>query len=261
MKRTISFILALVFVLALAPAVVADVLWIPEDPFLNKHLGDCAQHDRSYYAAGPDGQVVVYQSPESPIVAKKLENGESLHISWEYTDENGTVWGFCEHWDDIYSTDWTGWMPLDHLLLRYDHISFREEFSDRLISEEGTVEVSGAEVRFWNYPGSENATAFAVEGDYFPEYFETFTDDAGRKWGHIGYHMGLRDVWVCLDDPTADYDTLYAVHPPQQVTHPVQENAPAEIKPAGPSMTLVLLAVCAVAALSGGFLWFTRKKK
>ena len=150
---------------------------------------------------------------------------------------------------------------MDYLLLKYDAISFQEEFSDRITEEEGTLEVSGAVVRFWNYPGSEDATAFAVEGDYLPEYYETFTDDAGRRWGHIGYHMGIRDVWVCLDDPTADYDTLYAVHPPQQVTHPVQENAPAEIKPAGPGMGVVLLAVCAVAALSGGFLWITRKKK
>ena len=61
MKRTISLILALIFALMLTPGVMADVLWIPDDPFLNSH--DCSQHDRSYYAAGPDGQVVVYESP------------------------------------------------------------------------------------------------------------------------------------------------------------------------------------------------------
>ena len=68
-------------------------------------------------------------------------------------------------------------------------------------------------------------------------------------------------MWVCLDDPTADYDTLYADHAPQAVTHPTRDGIAEEIKPAGPDMTLVLLAVCAVAAVSAGFLWLTRKKK
>ena len=262
MKRTLSLLLALVFILALSPAVLADVIWIPEDPFLNKHLGDCTQHDRTYYAAGPGGQVVVYQSPESPVVAKKLENGESVRISWEYTDENGTVWGFCEHWDDSYITDWTGWMPLDHLLLKYDHISFEEEFSDRLIAEGGILEGFGGQtIRAWGYPGSEGSYDLEVYEEYGPDYGPTFTDDAGRKWGFCTYYMSNRSFWICLDNPTADYDTLYAVHPPQQVTHPVREHAPAEIKPGGPNMTLVLLAVCAVAVISGGFLWMTRKKK
>ena len=94
MKRTISLILALIFALMLTPGVLADVLWIPDDPFLNSH--DCSQHDRSYYAAGPDGQVVVYESPASNVVVKKLPNGELVGISWDYTDENGNVWGFCE---------------------------------------------------------------------------------------------------------------------------------------------------------------------
>ena len=44
MKRTCALLLALMLLLALAPAVLADVIWIPEDPFLNKHLGDCSQH-------------------------------------------------------------------------------------------------------------------------------------------------------------------------------------------------------------------------
>ena len=81
--------------------------------------------------------------------------------------------------------------------------------------------------------------------------------------GYIGYHMGIRNVWVCLDDPTADYRTLYAENPPQAVTHPVKEQGaePIEIKPSGPSMGGILAAVCVISILSGGFLWITRKKK
>ena len=204
---------------------------------------------------------MVYRSPESSAVVKRVKNGEELWIDYVYADENGISWGLC----DYYSPEehWTGWIPMDYLLLKYDETAFQEEFADRIVEETGTLTESGAQVRFWSYPGSDYATPFAVEGDYAPEYFETFTDDAGRKWGHIGYHMGIRDVWVCLDDPTADYQTLYAELPPQQVTHPVKDQAaePIEIKPAGPSMGGILAAVCVIAILSGGFLWITRKKK
>lgn len=261
MKRTISLLLALIFVLALAPAVRADVIIEPEDSFFWDHRGECQYHSRSYYADGPENVAVVYRSPESSAVVKRVKNGEELWIDYVYADENGISWGLC----DYYSPEehWTGWIPMDYLLLKYDETAFQEEFADRIVEETGTLTESGAQVRFWSYPGSDYATPFAVEGDYAPEYFETFTDDAGRKWGHIGYHMGIRDVWVCLDDPTADYQTLYAELPPQQVTHPVKDQAaePIEIKPAGPSLGGILAAVCVIAILSGGFLWITRKKK
>ena len=261
MKRTISLLLALIFVLALAPAVRADVIIEPEDSFFWDHRGECVRVERPYYADGPENVAVVYRSPESSAVVKRVRNGKVLTISYCYEDENGISWGLC----DYYSPEehWTGWIPMDYLLLKYDETAFQEEFADRIVEETGTLTESGAQVRFWSYPGSDYATPFAVEGDYAPEYFETFTDDAGRKWGHIGYHMGLRDVWVCLDDPTADYQTLYAELPPQQVTHPVKDQAaePIEIKPAGPSLGGILAAVCVIAILSGGFLWITRKKK
>lgn len=259
MKRTFCLFLALMLVLALVPAVSADVIFEPENSFYWEHRGECQYHSRSYYANGPENVAEVYRSPESAAVVERVKNGDILWISYIYEDENDITWGYTENYEE----NWSGWVPMDYLLLKYDSISFQEEFSDRITAEEGTLEVSGAEVRFWNYPGSEDATAFAVEGDYLPEYYETFTDDAGRRWGHIGYHMGIRDVWVCLDAPTEDYPTLYAEHAPQQVTHPVkdQTDTPIEIKPAGPSLGGILSAVCVIAILSGGFLWITRKKK
>ena len=258
MKRTISLLLALLLCLSLAPAASADVIFEPEDSFYWEHRGECQYHSRSYYADGPDNVAVVYRSPASSAVVERVKNGLELWISYLWEDAEGFLWGCCENFEE----NWAGWVPMDYLLLKYDHICFREEFADRIAEESGTL-TGGGNIHFWDYPGSEDAVAFEVEGDYPPEYDETFTDDAGRKWGYIGYHMGLRNVWVCLDDPTADYRTLYAEQEPQQVTHPVkQENAPLpQIKPQGISLNGILAAVCAVSILSVGWLWMTRKKK
>ena len=260
MKRTISLLLALIFVLALAPAVRADVIIEPEDSFFWDHRGECQYHSRSYYADGPENVAVVYRSPESSAVVERVKNGDELWISYTYEDKNGISWGYCENYEE----DWAGWVPMDYLLLKYDNTSFQEEFAHRIETPDDYSELSAeGEVYLWNYPGSEDSTTILVEPDYLPLYSLEFTDDAGRKWGYVGYHMGIRNVWVCLDDPTADYRTLYAEAAPQTVTHPVKEQGtePIEIRPAGPGMGTILSVVCVLAILSGGFLWITRKKK
>ena len=258
MKRTFCLLLALIFLLALTPAVSADVIMEPQDSFYWDHRGECQYHNRTYYADGIDNVAVVYRSPESAAVVERVKNGLELWISYTYEGGDGFAWGYCENYEE----SWSGWIPMDYLLLKYDAACFREEFAHRIAEESGTVAAAG-EVRFWNYPGSVDAVAFAVEGDYAPAYQETFTDDAGRKWGYIGYHMGIRNVWVCLDAPTADYPTLYAEHEPQQVTHPVKDPTTAvpDIKPQGIRLSGILAAVCVVTILSAGFLWSTRKKK
>ena len=260
MKRTISMLLALIFVLALTPAVRADVIFEPQDSFFWEHRGECQYLSRTYYADGPDKVAVVYRSPESSAVVERVKNGDELWISYIYEDENGISWGYCENYEE----NWTGWVPMEYLLLKYDDICFQEEFGDRITTpdEYGVLSAEG-EVYLWNYPGSEDSVIYTVDGEYPPEYEEIFTDDAGRNWGYIGYHIGIRNVWVCLDDPTADYRTLYAENAPQQVTHPVRQAPaePVEIKPAGPGMGTILSVVCVLAILSGGFLWITRKKK
>jgi hypothetical protein len=260
MKRTISLLLALIFVLALTPAVRADVIFEPQDSFYWEHRGECQYLSRTYYADGPDKVAVVYRSPESSAVVERVKNGDELWISYTYEDKNGISWGYCENYEE----DWAGWVPMDYLLLKYDYICFQEEFGDRITTPEeyGVLSAEG-DVYLWNYPGSEDSMIYTVDREYPPAYEAVFTDDAGRNWGYIGYDRGIRNVWVCLDDPTADYRTLYAENAPQTVTHPVKEQgtAPIEIKPAGPGMGTILSVVCVLAILSGGFLWITRKKK
>lgn len=256
MKRILCLILALLFLLA--PAVRADVIFEPEDSFYWEHRDECQYHDRSYYAAGPEDTVAIYRSPVSAAVAERVKNGALVWVSYIYGDENGISWGYCEN----YAENWSGWVPMDYLLLKYDSTAFGEEFANRITSEPGELRFDG-EVYLWSYPGSEEATTIQVDLGYRPAYQQRFTDDAGRLWGHVIYFMGIRDVWICLDAPDADYTALYSDAAPQQVTHPAPKDPTQlpDIRPAGPGMTGILAAVGILAILSGGFLWITRKKK
>lgn len=261
MKRTFCLLLALLLCLAMVPAVRADVIYEPEDSFYWDHRGECQRVDRAYLTNGPDTTTEAYKNPKSSAVAGRVPTGEKVWIYCSYEDENGIAWGFCEY---LGEDSWTGWFPMDYLVLVYDHICFQEEFADRITEGSGSLGPSGSErVHMWSYPGSDTLmAAMFVEGEYLMEYDRVFTDDAGREWGFVPYYMGVRNTWVCLDTPTADYQTLYAEHEPQQVTHPtVPDTAPVEIKPSGPSLGGILSAVCVLAILSGGFLWATRKKK
>lgn len=110
MKRTFCLLLALMLVLALVPAVSADVIVEPQDSFFWEHRGECQRIDRTYYADGPENVAEVYRSPESAAVVERVKNGEVLPISYRYTDENGISWGLCEYFGDEY---WVGWVPMD----------------------------------------------------------------------------------------------------------------------------------------------------
>lgn len=259
MKRTICLLIAVFLCLSAVPAVRADVIFEPEDSFYWEHRGECVYNSRTYTANGPDDLTTVYRSPQSFMVVERVPNGQSLWISYLYQDESDIQWGYCENYEE----NWSGWIPMDYLVLQYDYLCFQEEFADRIADESGSLpESSGQEVYFWNYPGGGDSCTMVLEGEYLPEYDSVFTDDAGRKWGYVGYYMGVRNVWVCLDAPTADYQSLYAEHAPQQVTHPTApETEPVEITPSGPSLNGILAAVCTIAILSGAFLMMTRKKK
>ena len=263
MKRIFSLILALMLLPALVPAVSADVIVEPQDSFYWEHRGECIRTERCYFADGPENVAVVYRSPESAAVVVRVKNGLELWISYVYEDENGYSWGLCEYYGE--EDHWVGWIPMDYLLLKYDSICFREEFAHRIEEKTGVIPVQETgRVHFWGYPGSDTLWAYMeLTAHYLPEYQAVFTDDAGREWGYVNYYAGMRDVWVCLSNPTADYRTLYAEAEPQQVTHPVKDAAAAvpDIKPQGFSLGGILAAVCVVTILSAGFLWTTRKKK
>lgn len=265
MKRFLTLMLALVLVLAMAATAYADILWIPDNSFLEQHMGECPRLDRSYRTLT---EVTVYESPEDSTEMWTIPEGEPWRVYYTYEDANGNLWGCLEKWE----FGETGWVPMAYMELVYDYISFEEEFGDEFITldEFGQLpeEFQDDVVMFWSYPGSETADAFDMgswASDYYPEYDTIYEDTLGRRWGYVGYYMGNRNFWICLDDPTADYNTLYpaGTTPEAAVTEPgeTEPSFPAEeIKPASQPFPIGLTAavigcVCVTVVL------LARKKK
>lgn len=248
MKRIIVLLLSLMLAAGLTVPVFADLIWIPEDPFLHAHMSECTRTDRSFRALT---DTPIYESPESNKVLMTLAEGEAIWIYYTYVDADGNHWGNCED-----TTDWiTGWIPLAYTELVYDHISFEEDYGHLFTQESGTLDEAyvGQTIYFWNYPGDESGTQVPVEV-YPPDYWHTYTDEEGRVWGYTGYYMGWKGYWFCIDDPTADFDTLFPEAAPEvEITEP-DETAPT--LPAGqivpkPSADAMVLRIGVGAAVIG----------
>lgn len=186
----------------------ADVIWEPSgDSFYDTHRASCQHVDRVYIANGPDGELVVYKSPEDPGIVTKVPNGSTFGGSFLYRDKDGITWALYND----FTTDVNGWVPYDYLVVKYDYISFQEEFGEQIVSEQGQLasECCEQEIYTWSYPGSPEGSKMIFDSEYMPEYSASYIDESGRKWVYGGYYMGYRNYWICLDAPTDDYATLY----------------------------------------------------
>lgn len=234
MKNLMTVLLTLLMVAGLSVPVFADVIYIPEDPFLEEYLNESQRMDRAYRALT---EVTVYESPESDKKLGTLAKDESVFIYYVFTDARDNQWGYCERYNsETYDLQFSGWLPMAYMELVYDYISFAEDYGDTFRNEEGQLSEAYADdtVWFWNYPGSESGDPFdmaAWADDYLPEYHNIYQDEQGRSWGYVGYYYGHRNFWICLDEPTADFDTLYPSGAPQvEITEPGQTDPtlPAE---------------------------------
>lgn len=263
MKRLVALICAVMLAVCCIASVSADVIFEPNDSFYETHRDACVRHERSYTAVGPNGDVTVYESPESDKVMATYANGEALYISYIYTDPAGIQWGFYENWE----TNVSGWIPMDYLELIYDGISFEEEFGHLFTEEEGTlaVEHQGKTVKFWKYPGSSEYLEWTVEGENMPVYQTVYTDANGVRWGREGYYMGLRGYWMNLDAPDAEYVPVESVEPeetePQEQKDPVEEIKPGKTEGMPSGVLVAVIAVSAVVVVTGGLLVVLKRKK
>lgn len=210
MKKSVWILAVAVSWILWTLPVKADVIWEPyNDNFYMDHSGDCEYINRSYTANGPDGEVIVYKSPENPTVVTTWENGFTAHIYYVYTDKKGNEWGIYEdHQNNI-----SGWVPMAYMTVVYDYISFQEEFADRITEESGVIPAmyAGQTVNFWSYPGSQNSFTVNLleETEALPQYSSVFVDDEGNQWGYIGYFRGIRHCWVCLANATGSFYDIY----------------------------------------------------
>ncbi len=127
--RTVKLFVLLILSMSLGTANVwalaEDEVWQPDEPFFVEHMEACLLEEREYYANGPNGQVVIYESPASSKVIKTLKNGETIWIDYTFTNDVGVTWGFCELEGKF------GWLPMPYMVVVYDHISFEEEYGDQ----------------------------------------------------------------------------------------------------------------------------------
>lgn len=228
MKGILKIMLTLLLIAGLSVPVFADIIYIPEDDFLNGHMMDCVEIRRGFRALT---EVPIYKSPELNKVEGMIPEGEEIFVFYQYDDPLGNTWGYVE----ARMSDWTdkgafdngtqyayGWIPMAYMELIYDHISFEEDYGHLFTQASGVLDEAyvGQTIYFWNYPGDESGYQVPVEA-YPPDYWHTYTDEDGRVWGYTGYYMGWKGYWFCMDDPTADFDALFPSGAPQvKITEP-----------------------------------------
>lgn len=263
---TMLLVLALLVASALPMAARADVIFEPRDSFYERHREECTYINRNFRSNGVR-TVTVYESPESDKVEAFYRTGDRIYISYTYEDSYGNLWGCCENWDSEIS----GWVPMAYLEVIYDGISFEEEFGDQFRDEQGSIggDYLGKTIYFWEYPGSIGYIDMELGTDpdgYLPEYREIYVDEDGRRWGRCSYYMGIKGYWLQMDDPTADFDTLFPDYVEETVPETGPEPVVAEIVPKKPAAVqivkvIVSAAVVLTVVVTAVLLWQMKRKK
>jgi len=198
--------LSLLTVLALAAPARADIMWEPiRNSFYDAHRGECRYVDRSFLANGQNGYVTLREAPETAGEVYNIPNGERVYVGQSWTAADGAQWYACEY--ALLETDgwdWRdGWAPAAELSLIYDHICFEEDHADEFEEYDGSGDALD-KVCLYSYPSGVFQDTLEEDRDYqpFSEAFQhLYTDENGRRWTYVGYYMGRRNAWACLDDP------------------------------------------------------------
>lgn len=271
-----SIVLAITGSMIAVLPVYADIIWEPDDMFYNNHASECTYVNRAFTANGPDGIVIVYKNPESPQKVTQLDNGTVIFISFTYQDSEGILWGIYENTN----AKKTGWMPMDYMEVVYDSISFAEEFQEEItgqVEQELDKQYLGQEIYLWKYPGAENGTPMQTQ-EHLPTYNAVFKDEEGRLWGNVNYYYGMKNSWVCIDQPTADFETLYPNGAPQRgktaeastepttessIEEPTEQSNAERIKPKLKQNIIIVtvILVLSVVLVTAGLLVVLKRKK
>lgn len=268
MKKLFTFLLSLVLLLSLCPAALADVIVEPEDNFFKQHSDACLRENRGYYTNGGKGYVIGFAAPEGSGKVV-FPNGTRFVISWTYSDGD-KLWGLMEYSAETLQPGYgeeSCWVNLSEMLLDYDSESFMAEHAAQLVEESVQVLIPDyqSEMICWAYPGS-TTVKYTIGGHANTiDFYQTYTDSLGRKWGYCGYWRAHRQFWVCLDDPfnqelsvgEEHVDTLSQLIPAAD-----EATMEAALKGAkAPNYTLLFGAVGVVVIAGALLVYVLRKKK
>ena len=278
MKRLLSLILCVVLCAALAAPVFADLLWVPENDFLQSHETEFV--NRAYVVNSPAGSAWVYEDPESGKAIAQALNGTIFVVTNSYQGQWGIVVFTLSDGIAANGYDQTGWIKLEDCYLRYDSDSFYSEYGGQFQSYPEAVEAFGEALevnqtlQFYSYPGSGEITSWLpiqsedllneIKNTFRPD--EMFLDENGLYWGSIGYFQGRRD-WLCFSDPTNENlpdmqrATLPTIYPAKKSDLTPEEASPSpKTGEQTRNLTIAGVLVAAVAAVSGVLIARLKKK-
>lgn len=282
-KRAFAAILLLAVFACLAVPAWADEIWIPDDYFYMHHYGRTAYIDRMYYTNGDEGCVVAYTEPAGGEAVAVLPNGCEMYVSVAYKGKDGRTWVVIQfEYDEdgmpipnygppTNAEYFTGWVPLESMLLIYDYKSFEKEFGDefeRFTGDAAEYIDIDKTIYCWSYPGAEKPydplKPSEFKGTQEPISRYTWRDEEGRLWGYMDFFYGYRNCWVCLSDP--ENDSL----PPVQRGEPVNltptdtkkvERGVKGLRYQSNNNIYISLAVSLVMICAGGAAYILLKKK
>lgn len=248
----------------LSGVALADAIWEPNDDFYMSNAEKCQLVNRDYYANGTTGYLEIFKKPGGASLGF-VENGKLFHIQFSY-ESDGEAWGSVEYKkenDKLFPSNYdseasAGWVNMSELILKYDYLEFENEFGSSFVPYSGDYSAlkNAEKVVMWTFPGS-GETIDSIEGieDDFA-VGSVYTDPSGTQWGYVGYYYGMKNFWICMDDPANE-------NLPATITQEIALNLPInDSKPEKSSdlTTIVVVCVSAVVLISALLVALMRKK-
>ncbi len=252
-SMTAGLLAAAALILSVPSAVNADVIAEPPNSFYQKHSEDCIYLNRTC-TVGTD--TPLWSSPNSAFRKEDMEAGDSVYISYIYTDADGIQWGLANFEDE--------WILMPDLQFTYSSGEFQQEHETEITEGEPVVIKKDTEFVTWTYP--ESGTVYD-EALSFPDDLSVttfYTDPDGREWGYVFYMYGVRDFWICLSDMNAtnipqreEKDLI-----PAQELNAEQQAVVEEIRAGGiGSVLVIVIPTVSIAVLAAFLIWFFWPRK
>ncbi len=256
MKKLLSLAIVLFIALSSFMTVSADLIFEPTDDFYTEHSSECPLTERFFTVCEATYSV---SEPGSKDTLDTLSEGLQIYISNTYTDDSGTVWGLIQF------SSVSGWVPMGYLEVRYDDISFIDEFGSEFSNETDDLRITEnklSKLVFWNFPGSKDYTEMEPWDNSYQDmgFSHSYTDPDGTVWGYVSYFYGMRG-WINVSAPSST-EAPFVLERESESLYP--ESLYNDNKPADEGFSPIWIAVILVAAVCSGtaalIIGLTKKK-